>query len=175
MLARVFSCAVIGLDGVVVEVDTMGGLPKATIVDQPDAVEILIATAQLPPHALDDALVIGELSLDGSVWHVRGVLPMAALARAEGYRGIFVPEADAPEAALIPDLEVIPVPSLAALYDHLTGGVQLSPNADPAPEGPANLIPITDFQEIKGQEQTKRAIKVASAGNHNMLMIVSIG
>ncbi|MBC8505626.1 MAG: ATP-binding protein [Chloroflexi bacterium] len=219
MLARVFSCAVIGLDGVVVEVevDTMGGLPKTTIVGLPDAavqesrervesaiknsgfmfprkrvtvnlapatvrkagpvydlpiaVGILIATAQLPFQALNDALVIGELSLDGSVRHVRGVLSMAALARAEGYKQIFVPEADAPEAALIPDLEVIPVPSLAALYAHLTGGAMLSPDIAPAPEGLTNGTPITDFQEIKGQEQVKRALEIAAAGSHNLLML----
>ena len=157
MLARVNSCAVVGLEGVIVEVevDTGRGLPGVVIVGLPDAavkeskdrvmmaiknanleeprnrvtvnlapasvrkfgpvydlpiaLGMLIATRQLPPAALEDALVLGELSLDGGVRHVRGVLPMAALAREEGYRRLYVPAIDAPEAALIPETEVIPV------------------------------------------------------------------
>ncbi len=77
--------------------------------DLPIAVGVLIYSGLLPPEAVKDALVVGELSLDGTVRHARGVLPMAAVARQEGFKRIFVPLADAAEAALIPGLEVIPV------------------------------------------------------------------
>ena len=168
MLARVFSCAVIGLEGVIVEVevDTTQGLPGTDIVGLPDkavqesrsrvqaavknarlryprerivvnlapasvrkegptydlpiAVGVLLMQALIPPNSLDDALVIGELSLEGTVRHSRGVLPMAATARQKGFKRIFVPASDAAEAALIPDIEVYPVTSLRDLYLHLT-------------------------------------------------------
>ncbi|MBN2502289.1 MAG: ATP-binding protein, partial [Anaerolineales bacterium] len=200
MLARVFSCAVIGLDGVVVEVevDTGQGLPRVTIVGLPDAavqesrervqaaiknsglyfprkritvnlapasvrkagpvydlpiaLGVLLATEQIPPEAAEDALVLGELSLDGAVRHVRGVLPMAALARAEGFKRIFVPEEDAAEAALIPDIEVIPVASLITLYDHLTAANPIAPLEPIIPENEQHILAVTDFREIKGQE-----------------------
>ena len=218
MLATVNSCAVIGLDGVVVEVevDTGGGLPKMVIVGLPDAavqesrervqsavknagfyyprrkvtvnlapasvrkegpaydlpiaVGVLIATEQLEPDAVADTLIIGELSLDGGVRHVKGVLPMAALARQEGYKTVIVPEVDAPEAALIPDIKVIPAPTLNALYDHLTGMKILDP-AEPPDHHPDEVLVDTDFSEIKGQEHVKRALEVAAAGGHNLLMI----
>ena len=152
MLARVFSCAVIGLEGVIVEVevDTCEGLPGMDIVGLPDAavqesrnrvqaaikntgllyprkrlvvnlapasvrkegpaydlpiaLGVLIVNEALTVEAAEGALVVGELSLDGSVRHARGVLPMAAVARAQGFTRLFVPEADAAEAALIPGL-----------------------------------------------------------------------
>jgi magnesium chelatase family protein len=136
----------------------------------PIALGVLIAADQLSPESVEGALVIGELSLDGAVRHTRGVLPMAAVAREQGFKRIFVPEADATEAAFIPDLEVIPVPSLVALYAHLLGESPLAPRASITPEQ-LPVVTQTDFREIKGQEHVKRAMEVAGAGGHNMLLI----
>jgi len=217
MLARVFSCAVIGLEGAIieVEVDTSQGLPKILIVGLPDAavqesrervqsaiknsalyfprkkltinlapasvrkegpaydlpiaLGILIATEQVPAEAVSDALIIGELSLDGSVRHVRGVLAMAALAREQGIKRIFVPQPDAAEAALIPDIEVIPVASIASLHAHLAGDQIINPQ-EPIQSDELPPVAYTDFSEIKGQEHVKRALEVAGAGGHNLMM-----
>jgi magnesium chelatase family protein len=139
--------------------------------DLPIALGILITTRQIPPQAGEDALVVGELSLDGSVRHVAGILPMAALARERGFERIFVPEQDAPEAALIPELEVIPVSGLDALYAHLTGLEEIPPQPHVAPEDLSLVDVQTDFRHIKGQEHVKRALEVASAGNHNLIMV----
>ncbi len=218
MLARVFSCAVIGLEGVIVEVevDTSGGQPGVVIVGLPDtavqesrervhsairnaglsfprrkvtvnlapaavrkegpaydlpiALGILVAAEQLEQNSLDDTLVLGELSLDGSVRHVRGVLPMTAVARREGFRRVIVPAEDASEAALIPEMEVIPVQDLAGLYLHLNGSqpIPAQETIDPAD---LEVAVQTDFREIKGQEHVKRALEVAAAGGHNVLMV----
>ncbi len=218
MLARIFSCAVIGLDGVVVEVevDTGLGLPGMTIVGLPDAavqesrervqaavkntgiefprkriivnlapasvrkegpaydlpiaLGVLVMMGRLPQAACEEALVVGELSLDGSVRHSRGILPMTFVARQQGFKRIFVPKSDAAEAALIPDLEVIPVSSLNELYWHLTGRQPIPPQ-EPIQAEELPVITQTDFMEVKGQEHVKRALEVAAAGSHNVIMV----
>jgi magnesium chelatase family protein len=218
MPARVHSCAVLGLEGVLVEVevDTTHGFGNIYVVGLPDtavkesrervraaiknipvpfprksliinlapanvrkegpaydlpmAVGILVTAGLISATAIEDLIIVGELSLDGSIRHTPGLLPIAAMARDKGYQGICVPAPDAPEAALIPDIEVLPARSLTDLFWHLTGSQPISPYQRSRPSALPAVKAQTDFQEIKGQQHVKRALEVAAAGNHNMLM-----
>ena len=118
--------------------------------DLPIAVGVLLMQSLIPPNGLDDALVVGELSLEGTVRNSRGVLPMTATARQNGFKRIFVPASDAPEAALIPDIEVYPVSSLRDLYLHLTNQQTIQPYPHVEAESVSGIAP-TDFRDIKGQ------------------------
>ena len=139
--------------------------------DLPIAIGVLAASGQLPPDGMDGALVMGELSLDGVVRHVRGVLSVADMARHHGATALFVPEMDAREAALIPEVTVYPVASLAALVAHFQGTEQITP-IDPGSVMTAQEpAAATDFAEIQGQEHAKRAFEVAAAGSHNLLLV----
>jgi magnesium chelatase family protein len=144
--------------------------------DLPIALGILLASEQLIADT-EHSLFLGELSLDGSLRHTDGILPMVSIARERGIKRIFVPAVDAGEAALLEDLEVIAVPSLAALVAHLRGEEVIPPFRPDYSlfnfEVDNNRLPGAggyDFCYVKGQEHVKRALEVAAAGAHNLLM-----
>ncbi len=219
MLAKVLSCAVVGLEGAIVEVevDISPGLPSFTIVGLPDtavqearervraairnsgctfpmkrivvnlapadlkkagpaydlpiAVGILLSSEQVYAD-VSQTIILGELSLDGGLRHTSGILPMVAVAHQEGLSNIIVPDTDAKEASLIEGTKIIPITSLSQLVSYFRGEI---PPPEYKSDGVQEYTPppssTTDLAYIKGQEHVKRALEVAAAGGHNIIMM----
>ena len=219
MLATAQTCAVIGLDGQIIqaETDISPGLPAFHIVGLPDtavqeakervraavrnsgcefpmrritvnlapadlkkagpaydlpiAVGILFSTGQASPTP-EPAIFLGELSLDGGLRHTAGILPMVSVARDQGIRTAYVPAMDAAEAALVDGVVVYPVETLAQLLSHLQGESVIAPfpHSGVYLNGNRQQPDSADLRHIRGQDHAKRALEVAAAGFHNILL-----
>jgi magnesium chelatase family protein len=140
--------------------------------DLPMAVGILAAEGLIDKKRLEDYFLIGELSLDGSVKSVRGALPIAMAAKKEKVRGLILPEQNAPEAAVVSEVEVLGVRDLPQVIEFLNGTRAISPTVVDLTElFTQNSHYNADFNDVKGQQHVKRALEVAAAGGHNVILV----
>ena len=140
--------------------------------DLPIALGLLTANEQLPPQATNNSLFVGELSLDGTVRPIPGILPMALAAKEKGIEHFFVPMDNAREARLVDGLQVLGVTNLRQLCQFLRGEADL-PQCESEPAttvADADAYQL-DFSDIRGQHMAKRALEIAAAGNHNLIMV----
>ena len=141
--------------------------------DLPLAIGILAANESVRTAHLSEYMIMGELSLDGSLQPVRGILPMALCARKEGFKGMIVPAENAQEAAVVEGLDVFGMHSVREVIEFLNDEMEMSPTVvDVESEFKLHAFPEDlDFSDVRGQENVRRALEVAAAGGHNIIMV----
>lgn len=137
------------------------------------ATAVLAASGQLDAEELDKYIIMGELSLDGSLQPIKGALPIAIQARKDGFKGFILPKQNAREAAIVNDLEVYGVESIKEVVGFFNGDIKLEPVVvNTREEFYDSLCNYdSDFSEVRGQENIKRALEIAAAGGHNVILI----